>query len=74
MVEILKEWFNRNPEKSKIVLNDRCWDCKSEIIIQITPTEQGFGLQGGALFKNPSGGYYAKCPVCYMVNPMTVDE
>ena len=73
MVEILKELFNGNPEKSKIVLNDRCWDCKSKVIIQITPTEQGFGLNGGALFKSPSGGYYAKYPVCYKVNPMIVN-
>jgi hypothetical protein len=73
MVEILKELFNSNPEKSKIVLNDRCQDCKSEIIIQITPTEQGFGLQGGALFKSPSGGYYAKCPFCYKINSMIVN-
>jgi len=68
MIEILKELFNGNPEKSKIVLNHRCLDCKSEVIIQITPTEGGFGLQGGALFKNPSGGYYAKCPDCYNLN------
>jgi len=68
MVEILKELFNGNPEKSKIVLNERCLDCKSEVIIQITPTEEGFGLQGGALFKSPSGGYYAKCPNCYNLN------
>ena len=65
MVEILKELFNGKPEKSKVVLNHRCLDCKSEVIIQITLTEGGFGLQGGALFKSPSGGYYAKCPDCY---------
>jgi hypothetical protein len=73
MVEILKELFNGNPEKSKILLNDRCRDCKSEVIIQITPTEQGFGLQGGALFKSSSGGYYSKCPVCYKINPIIVN-
>jgi len=73
MVEILKELFNGNSEKSKIVLNDRCLDCKSEVIIQITPTEGGFGLQGGALFKSSAGGYYAKCPDCYKVNPMIVN-
>ena len=68
MVEILKELFNGNSEKSKIVLNHRCLDCKSEVIIQITPTEGGFGLLGGGLFKSPSGGYYAKCPDGYDLN------
>lgn len=68
MVEILQELFNGNPEKSKIVITDRCSDCKSEVIIKITPTAGGFGLQGGALFKRSAIGYYAKCPVCYRVN------
>jgi len=68
MVEILKELFNGNPEKSKIEVNDSCSDCKNDVIIKITLTEGGFGLQGGALFKSPSGGYFAKCPDCYNLN------
>jgi hypothetical protein len=73
MVEILKELFNGSPETSKIELNDTCSDCKSEVNIKITPTSEGFGLQGGALFKSSTGGYYAKCPDCYKVNPMIVN-
>jgi hypothetical protein len=65
MVEILNELFNNNPEKSKIEVNDTCSDCKREVIIEITPTAGGFGLQGGALFKSSDSGYYAKCPDCY---------
>jgi hypothetical protein len=65
MVEILKELFNDNPEKSKIEVNDTCSDCKREVIIEITPSAEGFGLQGGALFKSSAEGYYAKCPDCY---------
>jgi len=73
MVEILKELFNGNPKTSKIELNDTCSDCKSEVIIKITPTSGGFGLQDGALFRSSAGGYYAKCPDCYKVNPMIVN-
>ena len=69
MVEILKELFNGNPEKSKIELNDTCSECKREVNIKITHTSGGFGLQGGALFKRAAGGYYAKCPDCYKANP-----
>jgi hypothetical protein len=69
MVEILQRLFDGSSDKSKIVLNEICSYCKSEVIIQITPTSSGFGLQGGALFENPTGGYYAKCPVCYNLNP-----
>ena len=72
MVEILKKIFESNPENSTIVLNDKCSDCRREIIIEITPTSGGFGLQGGALFKNILGNYSAKCPDCYKVTPKTV--
>ncbi len=71
MVEILQKLFNSRSEKSKITLNDICSDYKSEVVIQITPTSGGFGLQGGALFKNSISGYYAKCPVCYKVDSKT---
>jgi hypothetical protein len=68
MVEILQKMFDSSPDKSKIVLNNICSDCKKEIIIQITPTSGGFGLLGGALFENANGGYYARCPICYNLN------
>lgn len=74
MVEILQELFNGSPNTSTIELHDICLDCKREVIIQITPTGEGFGLQGGALFRNSGAGYYAKCPKCYRVNAMNVIE
>ena len=67
MVEILKELFHGNPEKSNIEINETCSDCKKDVIIKITHTATGFGLQGGALFKNSNSGYYAKCPDCYKI-------
>ena len=69
MIEILKKMFEANPEKSKIVLTDKCSDCGRETIVEITPTSGGFGLQGGILFKCPPDGYLAKCPDCYEANP-----
>jgi len=65
MVEILQKMFECSSDKSKIILNDICSDCKKEVIIQITPTSGGYGLLGGALFENANGGYYARCPICY---------
>ena len=44
MVEILKGLFNGNPEKPKIEVNDTCSDCKRDVVIEITPTAEGFGL------------------------------
>ena len=74
MLKILNKMFEANPERSTIVLKDKCSDCGCETIIEITPTSGGFGLQGGALFKCSPEGYLAKCPACYQVNPKIDDN
>jgi len=69
MIDILKKIFEANPEKSIIVLNDKCSDCGCDVIIEITPTSGGFGLMGGALFKGSlPDEYFVKCPACCKVN------
>jgi hypothetical protein len=70
MIEILRKLFEANPEKSTIVLNGKCSDCGCETIIEITPTSEGFGLQGGALFKYSSEDYLVKCHDCCQTNPI----
>ena len=69
MIEILRKMFEANPEKSTIVLKDKCSDCGRETTIEITPTSGGFGLQGGILSKCPPDGYLVKCPACCEANP-----
>ena len=73
MVEMLRKMFEHNPEKSSIIIKDKCSDCGCEVIIDITSASGGFGLQGGALNKSAIGAYSAKCPDCFKVNPMKVD-
>jgi Zn finger protein HypA/HybF involved in hydrogenase expression len=65
MIEILRKMFEANPEKSKIVLKEKCSDCGCETIIEITTTSGGFGLMGGVLFKSSNDKYTAQCPTCY---------
>ena len=65
MIEILRKMFEANPEKSTIVLKEKCSDCRREIIIEVAPTSSGFGLMGGVLFKSSKDKYTAKCPACY---------
>lgn len=65
MIEILKKMFEDKPEKSTIVLKEKCSDCGCDTIIEITPTSEGFGLMGGVLFKSSKDNYTAKCPACY---------
>ncbi|MGB6010719.1 MAG: hypothetical protein WBI57_05570 [Desulfobacterales bacterium] len=73
MIEILGNFFEANPGKSTIVLKSTCSDCGDDVIIHITSTSSGFGLQGGALFKRSSDGYFAKCSDCYKINSKIKD-
>jgi len=69
---MLRKMFEQNPEKSSIIIQDRCSDCGCEVIIEITSVAGGFGLQGGALNKNVNGGFSAQCPACFKVKPKKV--
>ena len=68
MINILRKIFEANPGKSTIEVKDKCSDCGRKIIVSITSTAGGFGLQGGALFKCSPDTYLAKCPDCCNVN------
>ncbi|PNX50578.1 MAG: hypothetical protein BV456_06250 [Thermoplasmata archaeon M8B2D] len=65
MIEILRKMFEDHPDKSTIVLKEKCSDCGCDTIIEITSTSGGFGLMGGVLFKYSKDKYTAKCPACY---------
>ena len=69
MIEILRKMFEANPGESTIQVKHKCSDCGREIIISITSTAGGFGLQSGSLFKCSPDTYLAKCPDCYKLNP-----
>ena len=69
MIKIIKKMFETNPERSTIVLKDNCSRCGCEVLIEITPTSGGFGLQGGVLLKCSPDEYLAKCVDCYKLNP-----
>ena len=66
--------FEADLEKSSIILKNKCSDCGSDTIIEITPTSTGLGLEGGILFKGSQDGYLAKCYTCHDANPKTDDN
>ena len=68
MVEILRKMFDASPGELCIVLKEKCSICGNDVLIKITPTSGGFGLQGGALFKSSPDAYCTKCPRCYTSN------
>jgi Zn finger protein HypA/HybF involved in hydrogenase expression len=73
MIEILRKMFESSPEKSTIVIKDKCSDCRCETIIEVTPTSEGFGLQGGVLLKRSTDEYVARCPACYQAS-LKIDD
>ena len=42
MLEILKKMFEVTPERSTIVLKEKCSACECEVQINITPTSGGY--------------------------------
>ena len=68
MIEILIKLFKTQPENSTIELKNKCSECGCEVTVSITPTSEGFGLQGGALFKYSPHECIMKCRNCYKVN------
>ena len=68
MLEILKKMFEVTPERSTIVLKEKCSVCECEVKINITPTSGGYGLNGGALFESSTDEYSAICAACYKAN------
>ena len=64
-IEILRKTFEANPGKSTIRVKGECSDCGAEIILSITRTSGGFGLNGGSLLKDENESCLAKCPDCH---------
>jgi len=74
MIKILRRIFETDPEKSTIILKEKCSGCGRQTIIEITPTSGGFGLQGGYLFKSSTVKYKVKCPACIEATPNIDDN
>jgi len=71
MIDMLRKIFEANPEKSTITINGKCSDCGREVIVEITPTSGGYGLQGGILVKCSPEKYSITCDECYGFNSKT---
>ena len=73
-LKTLRKIFKDNLGKSNIGFKSKCSDCECEVIVNITPTSGGFGLQGGVLLECSPDEYIVKCPNCYKVNPKINDN
>jgi len=68
-IEALEKIFADNSDKSAIAIKSKCEDCGCEITVDVTPTPEGFGFQGGVLLESVANGFLARCLDCYKTNP-----
>ena len=73
-IRALKKIFNDSPGKSTITFNCKCSCCENDILIDITHTSGGFGLNGGFLFEYAPDKYLIKCSDCYCLNKETSES
>jgi hypothetical protein len=74
MQALLRTIFEAFPEKSRIIFKGKCSDCGTDVIIEIIPTSEGFGLLGGAFVEWSEKKYAAKCPGCYKINSKMIER
>ena len=67
----LKRLFEKSPVKTTITVNCKCSSCGNDIIIDITHTSGGFGLNGGMLLEYTPTKYLVKCLDCVKLNKKT---
>ena len=65
LIEILRKMFEASSGKTTIEIKEKCSTCGNHVIIKITRTSGGFGVDGGALFKDSGDTYRAECENCY---------
>ena len=68
--ETLKKLFKDKPVHSTMTFEGKCLSCGKKVKIDITRTSPGFGFEGGMLFRNAFGGYFAKCIECFNGKPV----
>ena len=73
-IEALKKLFEDRPANSTITFVCKCSGCGNDVLIDITHTSGGFGLNGGFLFEYAPDQYFIKCCNCYSLNKKTSES
>jgi len=71
-IEALKKLFEERPANSTITFVSKCSGCGNDVLIGITHTSGGFGLNGGFLLEYAPDKYLIKCCDCYNFNQKTI--
>ena len=67
-IENLKTLFKERPADSTFTCVCKCSGCGNDVLIDITHTSGGFGLNGGFLFGYAPDKYLIKCRKCHSLN------
>jgi len=70
-IEALKKLFEDRPSNSTITFVCKCSGCGNDVLIDITHTSGGFGLNGGFLFEYAPDKYFIRCRNCYSLKKKT---
>jgi hypothetical protein len=63
-VDNLKELFEEHPGESTLNIQGKCIACRCDLTVEISPTTDGFGINGGMLLDRDQQDYVVSCVDC----------
>lgn len=67
----LRKLFDEQyPGQQEIEIKGECHYCKKEVIIKIKQCDEGFIVEGGAIYEPQTEQYFLKCDECYKIDPV----
>jgi ribonucleoside-triphosphate reductase len=57
-------------DRQEIEISGECHDCKKNMTVKIRLCDDGFLIEGGAVYEPDPEKYFLKCDECYAKNPV----
>ena len=70
-VECLTALFEAHPGKATLYIQGKCVACSRDLTVEICPTREGFGINGGMLIDKVQHDYVVSCVDCIHSAPVT---
>jgi hypothetical protein len=72
-VEKLHDLFDNHPDKNAIGFEGKCHDCGCDVTVDVSLRQEGFLIQGGAVYEPKPEQYFTKCDACFQKNRQLTD-
>lgn len=69
-IESLTALFEAHPGKTTLNIQGKCFACKRDLNVEICPTKDGFGINGGMLLDKEPQDYVVSCVDCIHSAPV----